>query len=57
MDEPALSQAAEYFIRAVGQNMTLTCKACDVANFAIVAALVMDSSTKGEFMQNTLFVL
>jgi hypothetical protein len=37
--------------------MTVACVAGDIANFAILVSLVVDGTTKREFMQNTLFVL
>jgi hypothetical protein len=43
--------------RAVRQDVPLACETGDFADLALVAPFIVDSSTKGEFVQNTLFVL
>jgi hypothetical protein len=42
--------------RAVHKDMAVARIANDIANFAAFAPLMMDSSTKREFVQKTLFV-
>ena len=56
-DEAPSSQALKHFKRAIGQHMTVTCKAGDFADFAVFAPLMMNRSTLRENVQNTLFVL
>jgi len=56
-DEAASSQPLEQVERAVRQDVSLACETGDFADLTLVAPFIVDSSTKGEFVQNTLFVL
>lgn len=55
-DETTFLETQENRQGTIGQNVPVSCVTGDVAYFAIFQALMMDSSTKSEFMQNTLFV-
>lgn len=56
-DEAPLSKALEHVESTVDQDVTFPRVACDVAYLAVRAPFMMDSPTKSELMQNTLFVL
>jgi len=57
LDKAPFFEALEHFERAIGQHKTVTCEAGDIANFAVFASLMMNSSTLCENVQSTLFVL
>lgn len=55
-DKAALFQPVEYVERTVRQDVPVAGVASDFTYFAVLTAFVMDGSTQGEFVQNTLFV-
>lgn len=56
-DEAPFLQAQKYVDRAVLQDMTIARETGYRAYLAVIAPFVVDGSTEGEFMQNTLLVL
>jgi hypothetical protein len=56
-NEAPLPQAQENVERAVRQDMTLAGETGDRAYLAVIRPFMVDGATKGEFVQNTLFVL
>ena len=55
-DKTPFPQTQEYRKCAICQDMALAGETGDGANFAVLAALVVDGPSKCEFVQNTLFV-
>jgi len=53
----SLPQSLKHFKRAIGQHMTVSRKAGDVVNLAILTSLMVDGSTLRKGMQNPLFIL
>ena len=56
-DEAPFLEPEENREGTIRQDMPVSRVAGDVADFALLVPLVMDGTTKREFMQNTLFVL
>lgn len=56
-DEAPLSKVLEHVESIVSQDMTFPRETCDVAYLAVCVPFMVDSPTKSELMQNTLFVL
>jgi hypothetical protein len=56
-NETPFLQAHKHVECAVRQDMPIACETGDCAYLAAVAPFVVDGPTKGEFVQNTLFVL
>ncbi len=56
-DETPLSEAVEHGKGAIRQDMSMARVTGDGANFAVLTPIIVDGSTQGEFVQNTLFVL
>ncbi len=56
-DEAPFSQAHKHVERAVRKDVTVARVTGDGAYLAALASFMVDCSAKGEFMQNTLFVL
>ena len=56
-DETPFLEAKKYVEGAVRQDMTIACETSYSVYLAVITPFVMDGSTKGEFVQNTLFVL
>ena len=56
LDETAFPEAQENVQCAVAQHMAIARMAGDSLYLAVLAAFVMDCSTKGKFVQDTLLV-
>lgn len=56
-NEVPFLQAQKYLEGAVRQDMTIARETCYSFYLAVIAPFVVDGSAKGEFVQNTLFVL
>jgi len=50
------SQAQKHIKGTIRQDVTFACETGDRAYLAALGPVKVDGSTKGEFMQNTLFV-
>jgi len=55
-NEASLSEAQENVEGAVRQDMTIAGETGDCAYLAVIRPFMVDGPTKGEFVQNTLFV-
>jgi len=57
VDEASFPQLQEHVERAICEDMTVTRITGDRTYLAVPVPFVVDASTKGEFVQDTLFLL